>query len=95
MYMCSRQMAEEVLRGGGAGEVDQSTGFEGMETLARAIELGKVTDGGLHEERFYYPPLLVLARVQISLKDTVFQVNYEPPDVGRASRHFLQLRIGE
>ena len=35
----SKQMAEEVLRGGGPGE-DQTTGFEGMETLAQAIELG-------------------------------------------------------
>ncbi len=36
-------MAEEVLREGqGAGEVEAeaNTGFEGMETLARAIELG-------------------------------------------------------
>lgn len=40
--ICSRQMAEEVLRGG-TGEVDQSTGFEGMETLARAIELGELS----------------------------------------------------
>jgi len=39
-------MAEEVLKGGqGAGEsgadTNTNTGFEGMETLARAIELGK------------------------------------------------------
>ena len=42
-YYCSRQMAEEVLREGqGTGETggDAATGFEGMETLARAIELG-------------------------------------------------------
>lgn len=43
--MCSRQMAEEVLRGG-PGEVggrageQQTPGFEGMEALAQAIELG-------------------------------------------------------
>lgn len=36
--MCSKQMAEEVLRGG-PGE-DQQSGFEGMEVLAQAIELG-------------------------------------------------------
>lgn len=41
-------MAEEVLRSGpAAGEVggeDSSAGFEGMETLARAIELGMSCD---------------------------------------------------
>lgn len=37
---CSRQMAEEVMRGGvGQGE-EQGAGFEGMEALAQAIELG-------------------------------------------------------
>ena len=39
MYTCSRQMAEEVLRDGETG-AEQNTSFEGMETLARAIELG-------------------------------------------------------
>ena len=38
--VCSRQMAEEVLRGGGGGGGD-IPGFEGMEALAQAIELGK------------------------------------------------------
>ena len=36
----------------------------------------------------------MLARVQVTLKDTVFQLNYEPPDLVQAARHFLQLRIG-
>ena len=40
VVLYSRQMAEEVLRNGG-GDTEQSTGFEGMETLARAIELGE------------------------------------------------------
>lgn len=35
----------------------------------------------------------VLARVQITLKDTLFQVHYEPPDAIQPTRHFLQLRI--
>lgn len=38
-------MAEEVLREGpaaGEGGTDASSGFEGMETLARAIELGRI-----------------------------------------------------
>ncbi len=33
-------MAEEVIRGGAGGREDQGTGFEGMEALAQAIELG-------------------------------------------------------
>ena len=37
----SRQMAEEVLRGGGGGGVGEVPGFEGMEGLAQAIELGE------------------------------------------------------
>ena len=40
----SMQLAEEVLKSGpspGEGEVGNSPGFEGMEALARAIELGK------------------------------------------------------
>ena len=47
MHACSRQMAEEVLKGG-ASEEDEGgaptggdQGFEGMEALARAIELGQ------------------------------------------------------
>ena len=38
----SRQMAEEVIRGAsspGEGAADNSPGFEGMEALAKAIEL--------------------------------------------------------
>ena len=37
-------MAEEVLKEGqraGEAGADNNTGFEGMETLARAIEMGK------------------------------------------------------
>ena len=50
MYFCiihSRQLAEEVLRGGASDEeeggapVMDDQGFEGMEALARAIELGQ------------------------------------------------------
>ena len=40
IVVCSRQIAEEVMRSGEGGD-DQSTGFEGMEALAQAIELGK------------------------------------------------------
>ena len=47
--MRSRQMAEEVLKGGateedvGGASASNDQGFEGMEALARAIELGEVT----------------------------------------------------
>ena len=48
MYVHSRQMAEEVLKGGasedeigGASASNNDQGFEGMEALARAIELGE------------------------------------------------------
>ena len=41
LSVCSRQMAEKVLREGpAAGEDRGEAGFEGMETLAQAIELG-------------------------------------------------------
>ncbi len=42
----SRQMAEEVMKSGpspGEGSVDNTPGFEGMEALARAIEMGTYT----------------------------------------------------
>ena len=48
--MCSRQLAEEVLKGGPPNNEEEAEegvapatmqGFEGMEALARAIELGK------------------------------------------------------
>ena len=42
--LCSRQLAEEVLRGGeetgGEEEEEIGSGFEGMEALTRAIETG-------------------------------------------------------
>ena len=47
--MRSRQMAEEVLKGGateedvGGASASNDQGFEGMEALARAIELGEFT----------------------------------------------------
>ena len=50
VYFCiihSRQLAEEVMRGGASDEeeggapVMDDQGFEGMEALARAIELGQ------------------------------------------------------
>ena len=43
---------------------------------------------------YCYTVHVVLARVQISLKDILLQVNYEAPEVAQTSRHFLQLRIG-
>ena len=42
--LCSRQLAEEVLRGGeetGEEEEETGSGFEGMEALTRAIETGE------------------------------------------------------
>lgn len=50
----SRQMAEEVLRGGSEDQ-SQNNAFEGMETLARAIELGECagTQGILSEAVLY------------------------------------------
>ena len=49
MYIvhCSRQLAEEVLKGGASDDVEGGVpaagepSFEGMEALARAIELGQ------------------------------------------------------
>ncbi len=40
MMYCSKQLAEEVLRSGPSPGEEEGGAFEGMEALARAIELG-------------------------------------------------------
>lgn len=125
-YLSSRQLAEEVMKGGPPDDEEEAEeggapasvqGFEGMEALAKAIELGKSRPHAytcvymyicnfeivlhivrpLHAYTMYMyiynvnVRYAVLARVQVTLSDTVIQVNYRTAD--QTQDYFLKLRV--